>query len=102
MAPPTLPGDFPPSLVAGKVDPTSDNQKVQWAALTGRFDQARMTRHQWAWTKGKWVPEYDYQPVAQISDVWTEWHTGLNGYLAVRELTEGWSPMARQQACQKD
>jgi hypothetical protein len=33
---------------------------------------------------------YWYLLVHTISEVWTEWSSGLNGHLPVRELEERW------------
>ncbi|KAK7043502.1 hypothetical protein R3P38DRAFT_3259576 [Favolaschia claudopus] len=72
---------------------TSEAQIAAWQALAHRFGDARLRAHQWEWlTSGpkpnSYLPYYSYQPVPKISDIWTEWTTGLNGFLSTRELEE--------------
>ena len=50
----------------------------------------RLYRHKWEWTNGAWLPYFKYLPVHSIMDVWTEWSSGLEGHLPVRELEEWW------------
>jgi hypothetical protein len=68
---------------------------AQWKALTDRFDEVRMRKHEWLY-EADYVPLYCFQQVTQICDIWTEWSTGLNGFLPVRNLNEGWGARWRQ------
>jgi hypothetical protein len=47
-----------------------------------------------------YIPIYFYQYlyllVHTISKVWTEWSSGLNGHLPVRELEDRWGPRWRR------
>ncbi|KAK7048472.1 hypothetical protein R3P38DRAFT_2687704 [Favolaschia claudopus] len=75
---------------------TSDTQIAAWKALAQKFGDARLRTHQWEWlTSGpkpnSYLPYYTYQPVSKISDIWTEWTIGLNGFLSARELEESFS-----------
>ena len=37
-----------------------------------------------------YMPFYHFQSVSQICDIWMEWSIGLNGYLPISNLNEGW------------
>ena len=43
-----------------------------------------------------YLPFYAFQPVSVITDIWTEWSSGLNGFLAVRDLEETWGARWRR------
>jgi hypothetical protein len=58
--------------------------------------EGQLYRHKWEWTNGTWLPYYRYLPVHSITDVWTEWSSGLDGHLPVRELEEQWGPKWRR------
>src|SRR5882762_2373061 len=82
------------SAVAAVV--SGDARKAeQWKALTDKFDETRMRKHDWSYDTD-YMPFYRFQQVSQICDVWTEWSTGLNGFLPVRNLNEGWGARWRQ------
>ena len=55
-----------------------------------------MSSHEWDWEDGDYLPHYEYQPVSHITDVWTEWASGLNGYIPVQDLMERWGPKWRR------
>ncbi|KAJ7275891.1 hypothetical protein C8J57DRAFT_1590123 [Mycena rebaudengoi] len=42
-----------------------------------------------------YLPFHEYQ-LAKITNIWTEWVSGLNGYLSTRELEEGCGPTWRR------
>jgi len=92
LQPPALP-DLRPFAEHG--DPA---QELKWAELTVRFDESRLRRHAWEWVSKDrdWLPIYKYQPVATISDIWSEWAEGVGGFLSVRDLTERWSARWRR------
>jgi Transcriptional activator of glycolytic enzymes len=69
---------------------------MKWALLVAKFSDSQLRRHQWEWTGGDWLPYYRYKPVAQISDIWLEWSDGVEGFLSVRALTEGWGARWRR------
>lgn len=68
---------------------------AQWKVLTDKFDETRMRRHDWEYNK-EYMPIYRYQPAPRICDIYTEWSTGLNGYLPVRHLNEAWGARWRR------
>jgi hypothetical protein len=71
---------------------------VKWRALTDRFEEVHLRRHQWEWVSkdNNWLPVYMYQPVNHITDIWTEWSTGIDGFLPTRDLTECWGARWRR------
>lgn len=113
VAPPTAPVQPvppPPRSIASTPSSTTSStlssaeirhqeqlKQEDWQKLVNKYGDARLRRHQWEWvTKGPrantWLPYYQYQTVNKITDVWTEWVTGLNGHLSTRELEEEWGP----------
>ncbi|KAJ6540767.1 hypothetical protein B0H19DRAFT_1078165 [Mycena capillaripes] len=89
---PTMP--IPAPLTGDSLTP-SDVQLAAWKTLADKYGDERLRRHQWEWlTSGPkpntYLPYYQYQPVSKITDVWTEWTIGVNGFLPTRELDEGW------------
>lgn len=72
--------------------------EVKWAELVARFDEARLHRHLWDWAvkEKDWLPIYRYQPVSDISDIWTEWSVGVDGFLPVRDLVDRWGARWRR------
>jgi Transcriptional activator of glycolytic enzymes len=78
------------TLSAVEAAASNDDRKLaQWRAFTERFDEVRMRKHEWKYDTD-YTPLYRFQQVTQICDLWTEWSTGLNGFLPVRNLDEGW------------
>ncbi|KAJ7271728.1 hypothetical protein C8J57DRAFT_1507642 [Mycena rebaudengoi] len=71
-----------------------------WKKFASKYRDARPQRHLWEWVdlgKGRiYLPFYEYHLVAKITDLWTEWVTGLNGYVSTRELEEEWGPSWRR------
>ncbi|KAK7049044.1 hypothetical protein R3P38DRAFT_3620573 [Favolaschia claudopus] len=89
-------GPTTPISVAGESQASSEARVAAWQALVHRFGDARLRNHQWEWlTAGpkpnSYLPYYTYQPVPKITDIWTEWTIGLNGFLSTRELEETFS-----------
>ena len=83
----------PSAMAAASAD---DARKAeQWKALTDKFDEVRMRKHDWSYDTD-YMPFYRFQQVSQICDIWTEWSTGLNGFLPVRNLDEGWGARWRR------
>ena len=78
----------PPALPQA-VSSDDDRRLAQWKALTDKFDEVCMWKHEWLY-EADYVPLYCFQQVTHICDIWTEWSTGLNGFLPVRNLKEGW------------
>jgi hypothetical protein len=76
--------------------PEQTQRQAAWLALMSQFGTQRVLKHQWEWTGGHYLPYYRYQPITQISDIWTEWAEGLNGHLSVRQLTEKWGARWRR------
>ena len=65
--------------------------------LIQALGESRLRKHPaWDWTGDNWLPHYSYQPVTQISEIWDEWSTGLNGFLSTRELEERWGAKWRR------
>ncbi|KAJ7648953.1 hypothetical protein DFH06DRAFT_1331974 [Mycena polygramma] len=62
-------------------------QLENWATFASKFDDARLRRHDWDWVVEKktqyYLPIYAQQDVDTITELWTEWSSGLDGYLAV-------------------
>ena len=83
------------NLVPQAVSSDDDRRLAQWKALTAKFDEVRMRKHEWLY-EADYVPLYRFQQVTHICDIWTEWSTGLNGFLPVRNLNEGWGARWRQ------
>ncbi|KAJ7262841.1 hypothetical protein C8J57DRAFT_1513088 [Mycena rebaudengoi] len=72
----------------------SEVQVAAWKAMAEKYGEGRLRRHQGEWINSgvkanTYRPYYQYQDLAKISDVWSEWVTGLNGHLSTRELEEG-------------
>jgi hypothetical protein len=85
-----------PTLSAAVATTSEDAMKVaQWKVLTDKFDETRMRKHNWEYGTA-YMPLYRFQPISRISDIWTEWSTGLNGYLPVRNLNEQWGARWRR------
>ena len=63
---------------------------MKWATITEKFGIERTSMHQWDWEDGDNLPCYEYQTVTSIKDVWTEWASGLSGYIPVWDLMERW------------
>jgi hypothetical protein len=78
-----------PSLVLG-----TEAQRLAWTALVTRFGEAKIQNHNPEWIDGlqTWLPHYQFQAISKITDIWTEYNEGLNGFLAVRELNAVWGP----------
>ncbi|GBE83984.1 hypothetical protein SCP_0510430 [Sparassis crispa] len=71
-------------------------QALKWAALASKHGDERLRRHaQWDF-HGEWLPYYEYQPVCQITDIWTEWAEGIGNYLPVQLLCEEWGAKWRR------
>jgi len=64
---------------------TEDPSSSSWKALVAALGEGPLYRHKWEWTNGTWLPYYRYLPVHSITDVWTEWSSGLDGHLPVRD-----------------
>jgi hypothetical protein len=67
-------------------------QTSAWNTLALQYSDQRLRRHQWEWVEktSSFLPRYTFQPIPKTTDAWTEWTTGLNGFLSIRELDEGW------------
>jgi len=76
-------------------DTITESKHLKWAAITQKFNQQAST-HEWDWQDGDYLPRYEYQPLTCITDVWTEWASGLNGYIPVRDLMERWGARWRR------
>jgi len=64
--------------------------------LIGESGASCVSLHEWDWEDRDYLPHYEYQSVSCITDVWTEWASGLNGYIPVQDLTERWGPKWRR------
>jgi hypothetical protein len=76
--------------------PMTPVQLIRWDALLVKYGQACVTKHQWEWIHGDFLPFYTYQPVNTITDYWIKWTEGIGGYLSTRELTEVWGAKWRR------
>ena len=86
----------PPPATSPDVD---DGRKLaQWKALTDRIDEVHLWKHEW-WYEADYVPHYHFQQLTYICDIWTEWSTGLNGFLPLWHLNEGWGAKWQQGNC---
>ncbi|THH17357.1 hypothetical protein EW146_g3440 [Bondarzewia mesenterica] len=86
-----------PLLPSNSLTPDAvDLRALKWNSLVAKYGEDRMRLHHCSWINGEWLPLYKYQAVMQISDIWTEWTIGLNGYLPVRDLDEGWGARWRR------
>lgn len=81
---------------AQHVDAITTSKHLKWATITEKFGIERTSMHQWDWEDGDYLPCYEYQTVTSITDVWTEWASGLNGYIPVRDLMERWGAKWRR------
>ncbi|TFY73390.1 hypothetical protein EWM64_g10622, partial [Hericium alpestre] len=52
-------------------------------------------KHPWALVGSELTPSYLMQSCQTITDIWSEYTVGLNGFLPVRELEENWGPKWR-------
>jgi len=91
--PPPVPAQSAPSPDSNA---TEDASSSSWKALVVALGEERLYRHKWEWTSRAWLPYYKYLPVHSITDVWTEWSSGLDGHLPVRELEERWGAKWRR------
>ncbi|KAF8195181.1 hypothetical protein K438DRAFT_2126985 [Mycena galopus ATCC 62051] len=88
----------PAAILASSTNANTDAVATQldaWNKLAARFGGERLRRHQWEWiTIGKdansYMEFYTFQHVSKITDIWTEWASGLNGFLAIRDMEETW------------
>ncbi|KIJ09466.1 hypothetical protein PAXINDRAFT_17452 [Paxillus involutus ATCC 200175] len=72
---------------------TGDDVKARvWRELTIKFSELCLWKHAWKWREHdhQYVPFYTPQKVTTIREVWEEHASGLNGFLAERDLTEMW------------
>ncbi len=85
------------SALSAVATAASDNDRklAQWKVLTDKFDEVRMRKHEWQYDTD-YIPFYCFQKVTGICEIWTEWSTGLNGFLPVRNLNEGWGARWRR------
>lgn len=88
--------EAPPPSIIQCTDPLAAAQRAEWSQITSKYGLSFANAHQWDWEDGSFLPQYDYQPVNCITDIWREWTTGLNGYMPVRDLTEAWSAKWRR------
>jgi hypothetical protein len=54
-----------------------------------------MQKYDWSYEMD-YMPFYCFQQVSQICNIWTECSTGLNGFLPVWNLNEGWGARWQQ------
>ncbi|KAJ7136655.1 hypothetical protein C8R44DRAFT_868782 [Mycena epipterygia] len=102
-----VPAQIPHELDFASVLPLSNTQIIvggmaltvtqlaAWDKITARFDDTRLRMHQWEWlTAGKnqnlYLPYYTFQTPSKLTDIWDEWASGRNRFLAVRDLEENW------------
>ncbi len=82
-------------LAAATAASDNDRKLAQWKVLTDKFDEVHMWKHEWQYDTD-YIPFYCFQKVTGICEIWTEWSTGLNGFLPVRNLNEGWGARWRR------
>ena len=85
-----------PSILATSGPADDEMRTQQWNALTARFREDWLWRHEWEWVSNDLLPFYSFQPVSSITEIWEEHTKGLNGYLAVHDLDEQWGPCWRR------
>ncbi|GLB45440.1 hypothetical protein LshimejAT787_2201030 [Lyophyllum shimeji] len=88
---PQSPPHFWTSLPATPSDPDA-----KWAALVQRFGETQLRLHFPEWINGEWLPHYKYKALPAITDIWTEWTVGWEGYIPVRVLEEVWDARWRR------
>ncbi|KAJ7720340.1 hypothetical protein B0H16DRAFT_1793545 [Mycena metata] len=77
----------PPPLVP--LIPGSREERLQY--YFARYGEERFRKHCPVWKNGDWIPQYKYATNAKaIWDYWVEWKEGMNGFIAVEELTTVW------------
>lgn len=97
----TLPSPAP--YFPGAVHPASsafldeEVRAAEWKRLTAKMDKTRLRRHTWGYQKkhANPIPAYQFCSLTKIADIWTEWSSGIDGYLPVRQLEEEWGPKWR-------
>lgn len=65
--------------------------------LIAKYGIKCISMHQFEWLqyatgpiKEEWLPIYTYRKGLSVRQIWKEWAEGVDGYLSVRQLCEGW------------
>jgi hypothetical protein len=86
-----------PQLFSQSLSPSENDLKaIKWAQIAAKYGDARLRNHDWDFIDGEFLPHYNFRPLTQISEVWTEWTEGIDGCLSLRELDEGWGARWRR------
>jgi hypothetical protein len=64
---------FSQSLALSEVDIMAQ----KWALMVAKYGDARLRKHHWDFVNNKYLPHYNFRPLAQIADVWAEWTEAL-------------------------
>lgn len=96
---PMRPASTPSSTVSFIAN--TEAQLRAWKSLEARlvlYRETSLRRHNWEWIPNSetWLPYYVHQEPTKITDYWSEWTEGLNGFLPVRVLDEVWGAKWRR------
>ncbi|KAG6830199.1 hypothetical protein H0H92_001786 [Tricholoma furcatifolium] len=117
----TMPATSPPTIsLAGHSYPFTtfplsqnsyekEKQLKFIAKLEAAYPVEKLAKHQFEWVRSnsecledEWLPVYSHwrpkgkysQP--SITEIWEEWHRGLDGYLSIKQLNETWGARWRR------
>jgi hypothetical protein len=83
---------FSQSLAPSEVDIKAQ----KWALMVAKYGDAHLRKHLWDFVDNEYLPHYNFRPLTRIADIWAEWTDGIEGYLSVRQLDEGWGARWRR------
>ena len=83
---------FSQSLAPSEVDIKAQ----KWALMVEKYGDARLRKHLWDFVDNEYLPHYNFHPLVRIADIWAEWTDGIDGYMSVRQLDEGWGARWRR------
>ena len=71
--------------------------------LIAKYGTDHISAHQFKWLryatgpiKEEWLPIYTYCKGLSVRQIWGEWADGVDGYLSVQQLCEGWGARWRR------
>jgi hypothetical protein len=69
------------------------DQMSAWNLLALNYSHEQLRCHKWEWVEksNSFLPRYTFQRMLKITDIWTKYTSGLNGFLSVQDLDEGWA-----------
>lgn len=83
---------FSQSLVPSE----ADTKTLKWAQMAAKYGDTHLRNHVWDFVDNEFLPHYSFRPITRIAEVWTEWTVGIDGYLSVQKLDEGWGARWRR------